>query len=59
MLLNQATQILIWANLAHPMLLNPPPAERICALNRQLASIDLRYRILPSLGTAIPMAETA
>jgi len=56
-LLNQATQMLIWAQLAHPVLTNPPPVKDIAALNCLLAAYDAKYFVVPALGTALPSSN--
>lgn len=55
-LLNQVVQMLLWAQLAHPLAANPAPAAPAWRLNRRLAEVGVAGHLLaPALGTALPV----
>jgi len=54
-LLNQAVQMLLWAQLVHPLTASPAPPEAAWRLNRRLAEAGVAGHLLaPALGTALP-----
>jgi len=54
-LLNQAVQMLLWAQLVHPLAARPAPSSPAWRLNERLAAAGAAGHLLaPALGTALP-----
>ncbi len=54
-MLNQAVQMLLWGQIAHPVSQRLPPPQTTWALNRLLAAGGSGWLATPALGTALPV----